>query len=166
MAPDHTNELPKIVLYQAINLSILVGILYYFLKGKVGAFFVNRHKSIKDAVNESKRLKEEAEKRQLEFEKKLQNLERDTQKTMELIRKEGELTKQKIILEAKRMAEQIEIEAKKSVTHEIDKAKKQLFSYALESSLEGAKTILDKQVKEDDQQRLTKEFLDNVGTLK
>lgn len=158
--------LPKVVIYQVINLSILVGLLYFLLKNKVSQFFAQRQKSIEDAVNESKKLREEAERKNKEFSTKLANLEKDTLKTMEMIKKEGELTKEKIIIEAKRVAEVIEKEAKKSVELEIEKAKKQLYAEMLSQSLDGAKDILEKQIQSDDQQRLQKEFHGKVGAMK
>ena len=163
---EHEGGIPKIVFYQALNFFALIGLLYYLTKNKVTGFFNKRHETLKAAVNESRRLKEEAEKRHQDYTLKFQKLDQDTEENIEKIKREGAETKKRIIEEAHKTAAIIEAETKKAIELELNRAKKQLFEEALEKSLTGAKELLEKNVEASDQQRLQKEFMTEVESMK
>ncbi len=164
-AAHHEGGIPRIVYIQAFNFFGLLAIFYFLLRKKVSGFFATRHETLKVAVNESRRLKEEVEKKHQDYLTKLQSLEKTGAETLEKIKKDGESLKARIIQEAVKASSLIEKEALKTIEHEISKAKKILFEEALDFSLDGAKAILEKNIAPADQERLQKEFVARVGKV-
>jgi F-type H+-transporting ATPase subunit b len=162
----HEGGIPKVVYYQALNFFTLIAILAYILKSKVSSFFTKRYDTLKAAIQESRRLKDEAEKRHQEYSVKLQKLENEMSHSLEKIQSEGEIIKKKIIQEAQKAAIIIESETKKTIDVELERAKKLLFEEALNQSLSNARDLMSKNVGATDQQRLQKEFVDKVEAMK
>ena len=162
----HEGGIPKVVFYQALNFFLLIGVLYFLLRSKVTQFFNKRHDTLKVAVNESKRLKDEAEKRHQEYTVKLQKLETDMAHSLEKMRSEGEQLKKKVVAEAQKTAQFIEEETRKIIATELERAKKQLFEEALEKTLDKAQKITKAGIQQKDQQKMHEEFIDRVGANK
>src|SRR5947208_3449106 len=89
----HGEGIPKIVYYQALNFFGLLLIMFFIVKGKVSGFFNKRREELTKAIGESRRLKEEAEKKHEEYSIKIQTLEKETEASMEKIRQDGEAAK-------------------------------------------------------------------------
>jgi F-type H+-transporting ATPase subunit b len=159
------HEIPKVVLYQAINFFCLVGLLYYFLRKPVVAHFAKRHDDLTLAIREAKKLKEEAEAKHQEYVLKIKNLEGESTKILNQIRSEGEASKQRMIEEAKRISDSIQMEAQRTANNEIEKARAELYDEVLEQALAGARTLLTKSVAEKDQLRLQKEFVEKIEAV-
>ncbi len=157
--------IPKIVIYQAINFTGLVLILYFALRKKVSAYFLKRHGDLTLQLREAKQLKDEAEAKNKEYLEKIRNLESEASQILAQIRTEGEASKNRIIAEAKVLAEAIQVEAKRAAENEIQKAKTELYDEVLSQSLEGARSLLIKSVVEKDQLRLQKEFVEKIEAV-
>jgi F-type H+-transporting ATPase subunit b len=159
------HEIPKVVLYQAINFLCLVGLLYYFLRKPTKAYFAKRHDDLTSAIREAKRLKDEAEAKHQEYVLKIKNLEAESTKILNQIKAEGEASKTRMIEEARRISETIQTEAKRTANNEVEKARAELYDDVLEQALVGARTLLTKSVAEKDQLRLQKEFVEKIEAV-
>jgi F0F1-type ATP synthase membrane subunit b/b' len=105
----HDEGIPAVVFYQAINVSIFFGILFWFSKDKVRALFQQR-------LSDFHRLAQETEKARKDLEFKKEDLVRRSKQLHE--------TKQKSLEEAKREAEKIfndEIEKSKNMSLKMSK---------------------------------------------
>lgn len=154
---------PSTVYFQALNFFGILFILGFFLRKKIVGFFDKRHEELKLAVEESRRMRREVQKRHEDYTVKIQSIDKLTQEVLQKISQEGQQARERIISEAQKAAQLIEAEAHKTVEAEITKAKKQLIQDTLDASLSGAKELLKENIKEQDQRKFQDEFTKKIG---
>ncbi len=155
----------KDFLYRVLNFSIVVAILVYFLRKPLKNALGGRTEEIAKALAESKKVKEEAEAKFAEYDRKLAQATDEIAEISAAIRREGELEKQKIIASAKEMAVKIELDAGKAADLEVAKARIELQREAVELAVGIAEDLLKKNFTKDDDARLIDEYMQKVGEL-
>lgn len=155
----------KDFLYRLLNFSIVVAILYYFLRKPVRAAMSGRRDDIEKALEEAKKAKEEAEAKFAEYDKKLAQATDEIAAISAAIRTEAEMEKQKIINNAKEQAAKIEQDAEKAAALEVAKARQNLQQEATELAVSIAEDLLKKNFTKDDDSRLIDEYMEKVGEL-
>ncbi len=155
----------KDFLYRVLNFSIVVAILVYFLRKPLKSALSGRTEEIEKALAEAKKVKEEAEAKFAEYDKKLAQATDEIAEISAAIRREGELEKQKIIASAKEMAIKIEQDAGKAADLEVAKARTELQREAVKLAVGVAEELLKKNFSKDDDTRLIDEYMQKVGDL-
>ncbi len=155
----------KDFLYRVLNFSLVVAILVYFLRKPLKNALGGRTEEIAKALAESKKVKEEAEAKFAEYDRKLAQATDEIAEISAAIRREGELEKQKIIASAKEMAVKIELDAGKAADLEVAKARIELQREAVELAVGIAEDMLKKNFTKDDDARLIDEYMQKVGEL-
>lgn len=159
------NEIPFVVVYQAINVTLLVALLYGLTRKKVRVYFTSRLETHEQAKKTAQKAFADAQERHAEVSKKLQSLHADEKATIEKAQAEAMLLKSKLIQEAEHLATNIVTDAKKTAHYEFEKAKQELRKEAFEQALKLAKTDIEKNLNEKDQKNLQRQFVDNIGTV-
>ena len=155
----------KDFLYRVFNFGIVVAILVYFLTKPIKKGLAGRRGEIEKALAEAKQIKEEAEEKFAEYDRKLARATEEIAEISDSIRREGELEKIKIIDSAKEMAVKIEQEAEKAAELEVAKARKELQREAVQLAVGVAEELLKKNFTKDDDTRLIDEYMQKVGEL-
>ncbi len=155
----------KDFLYRLLNFSIVVAILVYFLKKPIGNALSGRREDIEKALAEAKKVKEEAEAKFAEYDKKLNQATQEIVTISASIRKEAEMEKQKIIENAREQAAKIEQDAEKAAALEVEKARINLQQEAAQLAVGIAEELLKKNFTKDDDSRLIDEYMQKVGEL-
>lgn len=124
-----------------------------------------RREEIEKNLAEAKRIKEEAEEKFAEYDRKLAQATEEIAAISDAIRREGELEKQKIIASAKEMAIKIEQDAGKAADLEVAKARTELQREAVKLAVGVAEELLKKNFSKDDDTRLIDEYMQKVGDL-
>lgn len=158
-------HVPKSVLYQVINVAILFGGLYYFLKDAIVKFYKDRKASYLAAAQKSQAAREEAEKQFVEIKHKLDQLVATQDETVSRAKAEATDMKQALIKEAQEAAARIKYEAEQTAKIEIQKAQTHLREQLLRDSLEAAKVVLSKDIGSADHQKLQSEFVNKVQAV-
>ncbi len=154
------------LLYRFINFALLVIILVVVVKkAKIGGFFSSRIEEIKKKFDELNTEKDTSEGRFQELEKKLKEFEVQKQEIIEQFKADGAAEKEKIIAEAKERANQILIQADLTIEREIQAARDRLRQEVVEVAAQKAQEIIEKQIKDDDQDHLVNEFIERVEKL-
>lgn len=155
----------KDFLYRILNFSIVVAILVYFLRKPIKKGLAGRSEEIEKALAEAKQVKEEAEAKFAEYDRKLDQATEEIAEISDAIRREGELEKQKIIENARQMAVKIEQNAEKAAEMEIAKARRELQQEASRLAVEMATKMLEQNFTKEDDTRLIDEYMQKVGEL-
>lgn len=163
--PVDSGVLLKDFLYRLLNFSIVVAILVFFLKKPVRNALSGRREDIEKALAEAKKVKEEAEAKFAEYDKKLAQATQEIATISASIRKEAELEKQKIIDNAREQAAKIELDAEKAAELEVAKARLSLQQEAVQLAVGVAEDLLKKNFTKDDDSRLIDEYMQKVGEL-
>lgn len=159
------NEIPFVVVYQTINVLLLIGLLYALTHKKVRSYFTSRLETHEEAKKSAQRAFTEAQERHEEVTKKLSTLHSNTPKTIENAQSDANLLKSKLIQEAEQLAANIVADAKKVAHYEYEKAKQELRKDAFEQALKMARTDIEKNLNEKDQKDLRQQFVENIGTV-
>ena len=162
---EEHGAIPFVVVYQAINVTLLVGLLYALTRKKVRAYFTSRLETHELAKKTAQKAFADAQERHAEVSKKLQDLHAGEKSTIEKAQAEAMLLKSKLIQEAEQLATNIVSDAKKTAHYEFEKAKQDLRKEAFDEALKLARTDIEKNLNEKDQKNLQRQFVDNIGTV-
>lgn len=159
----HDNHIPKAVIYQVINVVILVGGLIYFTKDGIVQFFSSRKAAYLEAAQKSAFAREQAEKEFVDIKHKLANLDATREESLKKAQVHAEEMKKQILDEAQQVTKRIREDAELTAKLEVLRAQKELREQLLKDSMEAARQVLTKDLGSADQQKLQKEFVDKVG---
>jgi F-type H+-transporting ATPase subunit b len=161
----HEVTVPKVVLFQFINVAILVAGLIYFTKDAAIAFFSSRKSVYLEAAQKSAFAREQAEKEFIDIKHKLANLDATRTDSLNKAQAHAEDMKKQIIDEANQVSKRIRDDAELTAKLEIQRAQKELREQLLQDSLTAARTLLTKDISSTDQQKLQKEFINNIEVM-
>ena len=154
----HAEGVPKVVLWQAVNLAIIFAFAYWKLGKKVTDTFTGRNSLFLSEAEKSKSIQQEAEKKLLDIKHKISHLEDTAEESVLRARAEAADMRNQLILEAKQFAEKIKREAETAAQIEVQSAKRALHEEVVKESVKQAQEILKKDVGQSDQQRLQERF--------
>jgi F-type H+-transporting ATPase subunit b len=150
------------MLWQALNLAILLAVLVYFARKPLQNFFAERRDQIRGDLDEAARLYEEAENRNREWQRKLADLQREVDQIRVDGRRRAEEDREAILAEAEAAAERIHRDAAAAVDHELRRAQGELRKEAALLATELAERILRERIGDADRERLIDEFITRV----
>jgi F0F1-type ATP synthase membrane subunit b/b' len=167
-AESHHAEggIPKVVIWQALNMAIIFGYAYYKFGGKIADLFKTRNAEFLREAEKSKNVQQEAEKKLYDIRHKISNLESSTQESIERARAEAADLRRQLEKEAKQYAERIRREAETVAQVEIQGAKRALHEEVVRESIKMAKELLIKDVGQNDQQRLQDQFSKHIDSVR
>ena len=147
---------------QALNLGILLAILFYVLRKPVVEHFEARKSTFLTALNKAETARREAESQKAKIAEQLAELKGNAEKSLSQARAEAEELKRQIIREAETLSQTLKQEADRTVRIEVEKAKVALRNELLEQAMQTAEGKLSSQMAEQDQLRLQNEFVEKI----
>jgi F-type H+-transporting ATPase subunit b len=148
--------------WKTIDFIILAGFLYWLVAAKVKEFFVGRRKEIKESLESTKQQKAEAEKKYREYSEKIDKASLEIDGIFEMIKTQGVAEKQKIIEDAGKVARKLKEDAQTRIEQELQKASYQLRNEAVQLSVQMAENILKRNITEQDNETMIREYMDKV----
>jgi F-type H+-transporting ATPase subunit b len=146
-----------------VNFAIIAGVLVYFARKPIRDFFQNRSLEIAKAMQESKEARERAVAALAEMERKVKDLESETNRLIEDARARGEKDRQALIEEGKKMVSDIDAQVKQGVELEVQKAKNSLQAEASSLAVDLAEKSIKEKIGPKDHERIVKEYITKVG---
>ena len=153
---------PFVVVYQAINVVILFGGLFYFMKEPVILLFANRKSQYLAAATKAQTIRQQAEQDHSEIKSKLASLESSTEQSLAQAKQDAANMKTQMLAEAEALSKRIREEAKLAAQLEFERAKNKLREDVLRASFEAARASLGSKVSTDEHRRLEGEFLNKI----
>jgi F-type H+-transporting ATPase subunit b len=147
------------LLFSALNLALLLGVLVYFARRPIVEFFDGRRRRIQAELEAAKNQGAEAEARYAKWQRRLMDLESELAEIRETSRQRAAAEREHILADAAAGAERIRREALETVDQELRRARAQLRREAADLALELASETLRRQVSSADQDRLLDEFV-------
>jgi len=151
------------LLRHLLNLTLLLGFLGWVLRRPMGDFLQRRRLEVKEALDESWNARTRAEEHYQEIEARIANFEGEVELLMTDVRTDADMERKAIEERAQHTAGQLEAAAKRSVDEELRRARRELREEAISLAVGLAGDLLSKSVGDDDQQRLTGDYLGKVG---
>ncbi len=148
--------------FHLINFVILASLLTFLLRGKLKEALSNRAARVKGDIDESNRLRKDAMQRFEDLESRLEGFENELA-GMKAEAETNALTEQQAIMaRAEEDAARIAESAQWSIRDETERARQALRQEVAELSVGLAREKISANVTEDDQSRLTGDFIDTV----
>lgn len=150
------------VVVRIVNVALLLGVLWYFGRKPISAFFRERRMKIEADVEASARLRAEAEERHAHWQRKLANLDAELDQIRATARDRAEVEGQRVLEDARASAERIRRDARSAIDQELRRAREELRREASDLSVELAGDLLRRQVTDADRDRLLDEFIAKI----
>lgn len=156
----HASFLP--VIFQALNLAILIGLIVHYTKAPMRRSLQDRAAQVTRDIDEAARLHAEATARLNEYEAKLAGLNKAADELLAEMKHEGEVEKNRLIAEAEADAERIRREAERLVENEITRARARLEAEMADHAIAAAERIIREKLAAADHRRLAGEYLSRL----
>lgn len=150
------------VIFQGLNLLILLGIIVHYAKAPLRRSLADRAAQVTRDIDEAARLHGEAEARLKEYEAKLASLQKEADDLLAEMKREGEHEKERLIADAKADAERIRREAERAAETEIARAKARLEAEIAQHAITAAERIIREKLQPADHRRLAGEYLSRL----
>ncbi len=151
-----------ILFWQALNLTILFAVLWFFARKPLVAWFRERRDRIEGEVESAAKLQREAEERHAHWQRKLAELEGELEEIRRTARGRAETEREGILEAARAAAERIRADARVAIDQELRRAREALRDEASDLSVELAAELLRGQVTGADRDRLIDEFVAKI----
>lgn len=148
--------------WRLINFALFVGLLVYFLKNPLKEFWKTRSQKIQSDLEESERLRRDAEKQYRQLEARLADIENEVQTLIRSLEEEGDLEKKRLIEDTEKIATRIKQDAERIADQEVRRARETLKAQAIQLSVEMAERLIRDNFKDTDQQKLVGRYLEKL----
>ncbi|MDN5347031.1 MAG: F-type H+-transporting ATPase subunit b [Clostridia bacterium] len=152
-------------LLQALDLLIVLGVLYLLLHKPLGQLMAQREQKVEATLAEAAAAKDKAESLLAEYQKKLNAARKEAQEIVEQARALSEKTREEILAEAKAQAERTLAEARREIEAEKARALKEIREEAATLAVLAAGKVIERALTDADHERLARQFLSEVGQL-
>jgi F-type H+-transporting ATPase subunit b len=152
-------HLPPPFGFALINFGIFALIMYRLAGKPLKNFVAERHTSIRKDLDEASRLRQEAEAKLKEYERKVAGVEAEIDALVKGIQQEAETEKQRILAAAAEQAARLKVDAQKQIAAEIARARTELRRGVIEAAVAAADEILKKQIGADDQRKMAERYV-------
>lgn len=155
----------RMIGWQAFNVTLLFGVLTYFLRKAVVAHFQSRQSTYLDLVNKAEAARAEAQRNREELSAKIKDLEKNTKASLQKAQAEAEELKRRAMAEAEEISKRLKLETERAIHVEVEKAKEQLRLEVLQAALDQARDKLSANLNNSDQKRLQSEFVEKIQAV-
>jgi F-type H+-transporting ATPase subunit b len=152
--------------WRIANFSVLIIILHVALTRRAVSFFSDRKKAIQEALDEAVAARQEAQKKYEDVATMLKKAKEEIEEIQFSFVSEGQRERDRIIKNAEREADKIKKQAEQAAVQEVKKARFVLRAEAVDLAVTTAEEILTKNIKQDDQKRITRDFIDKTSEVK
>jgi len=152
------------LVWHAVNLALLLGVLVYFLRAPIRVFFATRRRDIEQNLERAQRVLREAEERLAQWKDRMARLDAEIQEIRRLALERAEVERRQILADAEAAAARIRRDGAAAVAQEERRAREALRREAADRAIELAGEILRQQVTDNDRARLAEEFIARMET--
>ena len=150
------------LIWQAVNLVLLLGVLFAVARKPITAYFAERREQIQNDIKSADKLLAESKKQFSEWQGKLVELEAEVQTIRDETRQRAQDERDQIVAAAHDSAERIRADAVAAVDQELRRAQVELREEAANLAVDLAASIITEQVDDRDRDRLLDEFITRV----
>jgi F-type H+-transporting ATPase subunit b len=154
------------LLWPAFNFVILVGGIIYLTKDNFVSFVATRHQQIKADLESARVQLEKAEKEFVQYQAKLQNLDREVRELYVQNKADMENSKLTLLAQARKMSDNIVADAKISSESMVHEFKNQMKADLTKQVLAKAEALIRTKLTGEDRERIRRDFSKQVEVRK
>lgn len=142
LASESGGEGSGILIWKAVNMLVLLGIIYYFGGKHIKRFLEGRRQNVVSMVEEAQKAKEDSIKALQEAKAKLEEANYKLQEGIRIAQETARVERENAIKQANEISERIKKQAQENIAVEIRKAEAKLKKYAAQRALEASYTLI------------------------
>jgi len=150
------------ILWQIVNLILVIVLFYFLLKVKLPAFLRARKADIEKALNKAKEERVLAEKKIQDLEEKLSRLDDEVLQIIKEAEKNAEREKEVLRKNAEESANWLRKEAEEEFKRKQIEAERRIKEFAVNQAVEIAKDLIKKHLAPEDRERVFEEFVKDL----
>lgn len=150
---------------QIVNFSILFGLLYLFAYKPVMRMLDGRAQKIKESMEQTEYIKEQAARAEEEVKKKIEDAGREGQEVIARAVRTGEEVRQRAQQEARQDAETLIVRARLEIQHQRDEAIDELRAEFADLTILAAEKVIDRSLDTEAHRQLIEKTLEESTTL-
>lgn len=154
---------PSHVWFHLINFSILAYFLFTKLRRPLRDHLIKRHDTIKEALERSEVLRQQAEARADELAKKLEGLNAEIDLMRAQAQADAEREAERLLANAEANVIRMKADADKLLQEEVNRASARMRQEVIDLALELASRMLKERITAQDQERLAGQYLEQMG---
>ncbi|MFN7728893.1 MAG: hypothetical protein ACK5P7_07035 [Bdellovibrio sp.] len=155
----------KTIIFQAINVGIMLAAMVYFLKNTVQSYFKEKRAAFLATAEKAQAAKRQAQREHDEIKNQLIKLESTADDAISRAKAEAVDMRKLMIQEAQGQVKKIQEEASRSAQIEIQRARRELRDHTIREATRLAKETIEQKVSIEDHKRLQVDFIQNIGTV-
>ncbi len=152
-------------IWQWVNLIILIGVLVFVARKPIRSFLAGRRLAIKNDLDKSKSMLEEAETKLSEWQQKIDVLDEAMFEIEASSTTRTAAEREQILVQAEAAADRIKADARAVVDQELTRAREELRSEAANLAVDLAAKLIKEKISDADQERLVTEFAQRLEAL-
>jgi F-type H+-transporting ATPase subunit b len=161
--PEEEEPMSPPFILALVNFGIFLLILAKYLAPAGRKVAEERHDQIKTALDEAAKLREQAQQKLNEYEKRIAGVDAEIEKLVAGIRADAEADKKRILEAAETQAAQMKRDAEQRIAAEIEQARAQLTEEVAAAAAAAAGKIVRERATADDQKRMVSTFIAGLG---
>jgi F-type H+-transporting ATPase subunit b len=160
--PDGAPVSPPFVL-ALINFGLLLTLLGFTAAPAIARYLDKRHVTIKEALEESARLRDEAKLKLEDYQKRIAAVEDEVDALIAGIRADAEAEKKIILERAAAQAKLLRVDAEKRIAADLARARRELEVEVVAAAVAAAEKLMRERTTPADQKRLAEYFITELG---
>lgn len=145
-----------------MNFAIVLFLIGWKVRPPVMRYVKNRHDTIKQALDEAQRLRDQARQKLEEYSARMSAAEAEVDKLLKDIRADAEAEKKRIIAEAEAQAQALQRDAEARIAASIQRARMDLEREVIQVAIAAAERLIRERSTTDDQTKLIDTFIHDV----
>ena len=148
---------------QAINFIILAFILYRVLFKPLTIFVQKRAEGIQQSLEEAKRAREDVARARAEYEESLKTARQEAAALRQRMDREMTEERERLVQQSREEANRLITQARSEIEQEVRRAKADLRGEAVNLSISTAERLIQRNLADEDQQRLAEQYIEELG---
>jgi F-type H+-transporting ATPase subunit b len=151
--------------FKFVNFAILIGILIKFAGKPLKDYFYNRHKGIKDKLEQAEKMLQEAENLRKEYMEKLAGFDREIDAYKKVIYEKMANDARKMSIETMELVFRIRNQATLTYEQEVKETQYKIKEEIAKLTVERAERLIVERLNKNDHDSIVEEFIDKLRSL-
>ncbi len=150
------------LVFQALNLAALLGLILYFARKPVARFFRGSARAVKDGYDGTRQAAGQATAELEEQKQRIAGMEAELERMVRAAREDAESERRQLLQEAEAQAERIKAQVRQQVEQEMNKARGELRAQLADEAVKLAEETIKSRVDDQRRKELVSDYISSI----
>jgi F-type H+-transporting ATPase subunit b len=151
--------------FKFVNFAVLVGVLIKFAGKPFKDYFISRHNTVKDKLEEAERILREAQEMKATYENRLESLNEEIEGFKKTVLEDAEKESKRIQDEAIAFSSRLREQATITYTQAAKEVRDRIKEEIVRLTMEQAEKLVKERLTKEDHNKMVEEFIEKMGSL-